>query len=461
MSVEFLKSPMFQRFASERPVAVMTQMTLAHLLDPESLDRVFTDNAQRQYQRVLAFSTLAQLVSSVVLGKHPSIRAAWRRMGDRLGVSLAATYGKLERVEPGLAQALVRYSFRQAIEVCTAFGARPRHDISGYQTRILDGNHLSKTEHRLKETRDTTAAPLPGKALVVMDPRHDAICDYFPIEDGHAQERSALDDVLETIRPKQLWVADRNFCTLKFMYGIAARGAAFVIRHHSKLVGAGAGPLREVGKTATGTVYEQTFCLPGYGGETMTVRRIVVRLKVPTRDGDTEIAILTNVPEGQADAIRIAELYRSRWRIETAFQHLAEVLNGEIRTLCYPKAALFCFAQALVAYNAWAILKAAIGSVHGREAVSSLSHYALALEIGGTSDGMLIALPPEEWACFAAMSPAEFVSALRGVAARMNPGDYRKSVRGPKKPKPKKEHKKEAVHVSTKQLLEKRGKPPC
>src|SRR5690606_22480538 len=262
MSVEFLKSPMFQRFASERPVAVMTQMTLAHLLDPESLDRVFTDNAQRQYQRVLAFSTLAQLVSSVVLGKHPSIRAAWRRMGDRLGVSLAATYGKLERVEPGLAQALVRYSFRQAIEVCTAFGARPRHDISGYQTRILDGNHLSKTEHRLKETRDTTAAPLPGKALVVMDPRHDAICDYFPIEDGHAQERSALDDVLETIRPKQLWVADRNFCTLKFMYGIAARGAAFVIRHHSKLVGAGAGPLREVGKTATGTVYEQTFCLP-------------------------------------------------------------------------------------------------------------------------------------------------------------------------------------------------------
>lgn len=461
MSVEFLKSEMFQRFATERPVAVMTQMTLSHVLDANSLDRLFADNAEQQYERSLLFSTLTELVASVVLGKSPSINAGWGRMKDRLGVSLNATYGKLQRVEPGLSQAFVRYSYEQTVEACKAFGALPRHDIAGYETRILDGNHLSGTERRLKETRDTTAAPLPGKSLVAMNPRHDAICDYFPIEDGHAQERSALDDVLETIERNQLWVADRNFCTLKFIYGIFARGGVFIIRQHSNLVGKERGRLKKVGTTETGTVYEQPFRLPAYDGESLTVRRIVVKLNEPTRDGDVEIAILTNVPEGRADAIKIAEVYRLRWRIETAFQHLTEVLTCEINALCYPKAALFCFANALVAYNAFAIVKAAIGSAHGQDAVLSLSHYYLALEISETTDGMLIALPLDAWECFANMPSAEFASSLTAVAAKMNPRNYRKSVRGPKKAKPKKKHKKQVVHLSTKKILEKRAKAPC
>lgn len=461
MSVSFFKDPIFQRFATERPIAVMTQMTLSHLLDADSVDRVFADHAELQYERKLSFSTLTQLVSSVVLGTNASVNAGWRKMKDRLGVSVTATYGKLERVESRLSQALVRYSFQQVLDVRQALGPAPPHDITGYETRILDGNHLSKTEHRLKETRDITAAPLPGKSLVVMSPRHDAVCDYFPIEDGHAQERSVLDDVLETVRRNQLWVADRNFCTLKFMYGIFSRGAVFIIRHHGNLIGCIRGRLKKVGKTPTGTVYEQSFDLPAYDGETRTVRRIVVKLNEPTRDGDTEIAILSNMPHDRADALEIAEQYRRRWRIETVFQHLTEALTCEINALCYPKAALFCFANALVAYNAVSIVKAAIAATHGRDAVCSLSHYYLALEISETTDGMLIALPVEQWSYFSELRSAEFAASLTEVAAKLNPRNYRKNVRGPKKPKPKKKHKKQAVHVSTKSILDKRAKNPC
>jgi IS4 transposase len=461
MGVELLASPMFQRFAVERPVAVMTHMALSHLLDAQSLQRVFADNAQQQYERTLMFSTLAKLVALVVLGERPTVHAAWRQMKDEVGVSATATYGKLERVEPGISQALVRYAYERTLAVRKALGSRPRHEIGGYDTRILDGNHLSGSERRLKETRDLTAAPLPGKSLVVMSPRHDAICDYFPIEDGHAQERSVLDEVLETIKRNQLWIADRNFCTLKFLYGIVARGAVFVIRQHSKLVGGKSGRLKKVGKTPAGTVWEQSFELPAYEGTSLTVRRIIVKLKQPTRDGETEIAILTNVPEDRADAAQIAEAYRLRWRIETAFQHLTCALNCEINTLCYPKAVLFCFANALVAYNALSILKAAIAAAHGPETVSMLSHYYLALEISKATDGMLIALPPEEWECFAPMSSAEFASVLGRIASRMDPRIYRKSIRGPKKPKPKKQHRKRVVHVSTYKILEKRRTNPC
>ena len=70
--------------------------------------------------------------------------------------------------------------------------------LPGYRVKILDGNHLAGTEHRLKELRTIGAGALPGKALVVLDPQAMLVTDVFPCEDGHAQERSLLDSVLET-----------------------------------------------------------------------------------------------------------------------------------------------------------------------------------------------------------------------------------------------------------------------
>jgi hypothetical protein len=42
-----------------------------------------------------------------------------------------------------------------------------------------------------------------------------------------------------------------------------------------------------------------------------------VLLDQPTRDGETELHILTNVPAKDARAKVIADLYRRRWTIET------------------------------------------------------------------------------------------------------------------------------------------------
>ena len=71
----------------------------------------------------------------------------------------------------------------------------------------------------------------------------------------------------------------------------------------------------------------------------LLLRRVTVVLDKSTRDGDTEIHVLTNLPRVE-DAPVIAELYRKRWTIETAFQELEETLQSEINTLGYPKAAL-------------------------------------------------------------------------------------------------------------------------
>ena len=103
-------------------------------------------------------------------------------------------------------------------------------------------------------------------------------------------------------------------------------------------------------------------------------------------------------------------------------------LNGEIDTLGYPKAALFAFCVALVSYNVMSVVKAALRSVHGEEAVEEVSFYYLADEVAGTHRGMMIAIPEEEWAVFHGLTAAAFGGVLLDLAAGVRLSSYRKQV---------------------------------
>ena len=456
MQSSFFQDPIFRSFATQRPFATITQMVLRRMLDPKEIDQLFEQHAQQQYHRTLFFSALTSLVSGVVLGKHASMNAGYKKIKEQLGVSITAVYEKLQRVELPLVQQLVRYSYQQAVAICKEIGCVAQNDLPGYTTRILDGNWLSGTEHRLKESRTSTAAPLPGKSLVVYDPRFNAVCDIFAMEDAYSQERSGLDDVITTLKRHELWIADRNFCTLKLMYAIAATGSTFVIRKHNQLHGIEEGKLRKIGQSETGIVYENKLILPDHDGQQMTLRRVVVHLFEPTRDKEVEVVLLTNLPLEDANAVVVSDLYRTRWKIETAFGHMTTAMNCEIKPLCYPRAALFCFASALMAYNAFAITKGAIAAEHGRHESEMLSHYYLALEISEATDGMLVAIPEARWEEMETISTSDFATEIRTIVEGVDLTRYRKSVRGPKKPSPKRTNKRKSVHVSTKRILDKR-----
>jgi IS4 transposase len=142
-----------------------------------------------------------------------------------------------------------------------------------------------------------------------------------------------------------------------------------------------------VGKSATGDVFEQAVQITAPTGETLEVRRVVVRLNKPTRNGDTHLILLTNLPQETVDAITVAELYRARWGIETAFQKLERHLNSEINTLGYPKAALFGFCLALVAFNLYAVVMAALQAAHPDQAIKeTVSEYYVAQEIDAATE---------------------------------------------------------------------------
>jgi hypothetical protein len=310
--------------------------------------------------------------------------------------------------------------------------------------------------------RDVAAGPLPGQTLVVLDPSAGLVIDVIGCEDGHAQERSLLADVLPMVQPGDLWIADRNFCTTHFLFGIAARSARFVIRQHAAtLTWDTAGPAREAGRCPAGKLSEQTLRLAHPDGRTLRVRRVTITLDRPARDGATGIHLLTDLRAADASAKKVAGLYLMRWKIETVFQTLTTVLQCEVNTLGYPKAAVFAFCVAVAAYNVYATVKAALRGAHGAGAVEQgVSDFFLADEIAGTYRGMMIAIPAEHWQPLADADTTALARLLRTLAKRASLPRYKKSPRGPKKPKPRRARFAKAKHIATARLLnaEKGGK---
>jgi len=447
----------FEEFIESSPVSVMIRGTLERVLDPDKLEQVFKDHAVRQYTLELTFAQCGEIMSDVVFQVCPSVGAWYKAHPDALSVTRQAVYDKLKHLELPISAALVRHSEAELRPALKAMGIRPAPLLPGFRLRVLDGNHLAGTDHRLLGLRRHRAAALPGQALVFYDPQWDLISDVIPCEDGHAQERSLTEEIIEAVLRGECVIADRNFCTTRIVFGIARRPAFFIFRQHkSNLVWELQGKRRLVGKDERGrAIYEQAVLLTDEeNGETLTVRRITIALDKPTKEGDWELHILTNLPVEVADGLKIASLYADRWTVETAFQHLTEDLRCEINTLGYPKAALFGFCLALVAYNAVSVVKAALRAAHGKEFVEEqLSMYYVTLEVAQVVTGMNIAIPEKHWEIFRRMSVQDFADTMVELAQRMDLRKYTKHKRPPTKHPTKKISGKKIKHVSTAKIL--------
>ena len=420
-----------QRFLDQAPVAVMVRAAIARTVGHSTLDDLFERHADAQYTRELTFSTLTRLMTQVVFCTYPSVNAAYRHAQD-IPVSVASVYNKLNGLETGISQALVAETACSMDQVLAALpGAPTDRAVEGLHLRTLDGNFLAGTDHRLDCLRACGAAALPGMSLVVRDGRTGLLTDLVPCEDAYTNERALHPQVLALVAPDDLWVADRNFCTDDYLGGIAARAAYFLIRHHAGTTLHPLGPESPRRRHRDGTISEQRVRVGS-----LECRCVIIRLKAPLRDGTTEIRLLTNVPPGRLSARRASELYRTRWRIESAFQELTESLRCEIDTLGYPKAALFGFALAVVSYNVLVVTRAALASGLGEEVggVEALSSYHMATQVAAVDEGLSIAVPPSAWDRFVAMTAAEFAGWLDGVARGIDWRPYRKQPRGPKKP---------------------------
>lgn len=172
--------------------------------------------------------------------------------------------------------------------------------------------------------------------------------------------------------------------------------ADFIVREHARHPRlAERGPWTDTTRIETGQVCEQRITLVGKGGQAQSWRRIEIELDTPTEDGETHVALWSNLPD-RIDAARIAGLYRKRWCIENLFQRLESVLHSEIRSLGHPRAALLGFTTAVLAYNVLALLKRVIEQAHqSTHPELDVSTYHLTVEITSGYEAMALALPAE------------------------------------------------------------------
>jgi hypothetical protein len=441
------------------PLGVMVRGTMEWLLDEAMMEKLFAEHAPDQYTRELTIAALVGLFIQVSTGARKTVHAAYKAnqatADPAIKTSYQALYTKLGRLQPSVSEAVVRYSAERCGQLLGFAPPARDEPLPGYRMRALDGNVLAGTDHRVKALRRWLNACLPGKSLVVYEPGTRLVTDLVLCEDAYVQERALLVQVVERLRDKDLVVADRNFCTLRFVLGVRAKRASFIVRQHAVNV-----PCKTVtkltpcGASSTGTVSEQSVQINDpETGEAIFLRRIQVRLLEKTRDGERTITLLTNLPEG-ISALVIAELYRQRWTIETHFQFLTQSLHCEVPGLGKPRAALFAFAMALVAGNALAVVRGSLRSAHGAEAEAEVSGYYLADEVAGDYRTLMKYLPADQWTGWRDLPASAMSRLLHAVAKHVNLKGLSRSRRGPKKPPPEKPvYDKNHKHYSTARLL--------
>jgi hypothetical protein len=447
--------PVFEQFINKSPLSVMSRATIEHALTASALDALFNRTAKRGYERELLFSTTVDLMSLVVCGKAQHVQSAYKQIHERVPVTLKSVYEKLQHIETAVSAELVRHVAGRCQGLITALGGECQALLPGHRVRILDGNHLAATQKRLQVTRGHSAGPLPGQSLAVLDPALMLVTDIILCEDGHTQERALIDQVLPLVQAGDVWIEDRNFCTVDFLLEVAQRQAFFVARRHGNMTIEPQTEFSQEVETDTGWVSERAVWICRDEQRVLAARLVRVRLKQATEDGDLEVEILTNLPTQSADAAQVSCLYLKRWKIEGAFHELTMALHCEVDTLGYPKAALFAFCVAVVAYNVLAVLKAAMRVVHGEEKVhKEVSGYYVALEWALVYAGMMIALPAEQWEMFGLMSAKKLARYLRDWAGKIDMFRIKKAP--PRKPTKNKTKriKDKSPHLSTARLLE-------
>jgi IS4 transposase len=442
------------------PLGVLVRGTMEWLLDEATLEQLFQEHAPQQYTRELTITALVGLLIQVSAGLRASVFAAFKAdqasSAPTITTSYQALYGKLGRMQPAASEALVRHSADRLGLLLRCWPAPAHEDVPGYRLRILDGNVLAGTDHRLQPLRQWLNACLPGKSLVVYEPASGLVTDLVLCEDAYTQERALLAQILPRMQADDLWVADRNFCTTRFVWGVTAAKARFIVRQHGRSLPCRVqSKLKQCGRTKTGVVYEQRVTVTDPDtGAALELRRIELRLFEKTRAGERTIVVLTNLP-AKVSAARITEIYHGRWTIEKHFHLLTVALHCEVKGLGQPRAALLMFALALVAGNALAVVRGSIRQAHGVAVETELSGYYLADEIAFDYRTLLKYLPPDQWAGWRSLRAPDLARLLAALAEHVNVAGLTRSKRGPKKPPAQKPiYDKKHKHRSTARLLE-------
>ncbi|HVZ32987.1 MAG TPA: hypothetical protein VG963_11205, partial [Polyangiaceae bacterium] len=257
-----------------------------------------------------------------------------------------------------------------------------------------------------------------ARSLVVYEPELDLASDWLVCDEAHA--RACGSDLLARVQPGELWLVEGGLEDAELPFGIAERGAAFLIREPGHAAGA-EGRLQRSGRIEGGRVHSQTLECSTPSGKSLRVRRLVIRLDQPAADGATAIRLLTSASVRQLSACSAAQLYRQRRRSEAVFQRLEAALLAAPPSACDARAVPLAFSLALLAYDVLALIQRALHTAHPPEQTGiEWSPQSMADELRAQYAEMMRTGPSSTWVS-GNLSAQQFALRLVQLASRVDP----------------------------------------
>lgn len=454
----------FIRQVLERtPLANVVLSLQAYVLVPTLLDDLFNRYRGQNYQDLLTFPTLVQILADALQKYRGSARQSLLQAEKEktLPTTTRAFYGKLSRVPLELSQALVATSAVRLQELLLPLEAQSLPgSVKGLQVYMLDGKKLKRVAKRLRATRGQPGQLFGGKLLVAWQPRTGLVLAMAAHVDGEKNDcplvPALLPQVGQMLSGPRLAVADRQFCDLVQMQRFTEGKDHFLIRYHPK-VHCHVDPARPAknwqDQQGRGVVDEG-----GWLGAANHPGRRYVRRVTLKRTGEEDVSLVTDLLDDAAyPATDLLDVYLMRWGIERVFQKITEVFGLEHLISSTPEGTVFQAAFCLVLYNMIQVIRGYVATLQDQPlVVEDVSTEMLFRDVRDQLNALLLMAEPDELIARIprALTKEQIIALLTRTLRNRWEKSWRKAVN--KKPRPRvAKAKGSGAHTSVHRLQEK------
>jgi hypothetical protein len=354
------------------PLAEAVLLAWRYVADDHHLQDLFDRHRGRCYDKVLSFPTMVGLITDALLEHGGNACRTFQQAQETgtLATSLAAAYGKLRRLPVALSMGfLAECTARLQLLLPAVPAVAPRPSLADLTVVILDGKAIKRVAKRLKALRGVRGGLLGGRALVALTPGNGLAFAMHAHPDGEANDVRFVPALLPEVRRRvagpRLFVADRQFCTMKTLADLGQDGDHFLVRYHRNVLFAvdPTVPAR-TGVDAAGRPYREDWGWLGRAGHKQ--RCYVRRITLQRPDADAVVLVTDLLDADRYPAGDLLAEYLGRWGIERVFQQVTEVFGLEGLIGSSPEATVFQFAFCLVLYNLIQVVRAYVAEAQRR-----------------------------------------------------------------------------------------------
>ena len=350
------------------PLARAALALFRYALDDSALASIFQRHRGRSYEDVVRFPALVCWLFDALADFGSGRQAHLARDHVAAPGCDTAFYGKLRRLPISLSVGFLQEVTARLGELFPAAlaGTLPA-SLRPHEVLLIDGKALKKVAKRLAVTRGTPGRLLGGKLLVAYRPRDGQVIDMAVAADGEANEASLVGELAGRLRERPgkntLFVADRQFSSLKVFRQLAGGSSDFIVRH-AKTLSFTPDPTRPA-KTSRGkdgrTITREWGWVSKKPEERMAVRRVSV-----TRVGEEPLAVLTDLTdEGAVPGEDVLAAYRIRWDIEATFSQVTTIFGLSRFVGSTAQATVFQAAMCFVLSNLQTVLMGLVAQERG------------------------------------------------------------------------------------------------